>query len=102
MKIQTKERVQQTEVLMQRNRLLVEQNEFLRQQAVHLRNLAHHTLQANEFNQAVLRAQMGISEKDELNEEKIREIQEFQQGQRDAYEELYHHDISLAANMEEA
>lgn len=88
MKIHTKERVRETD-------LLVEQN-------LHLRNLALSTRRIDEFNRLVFRTQSGGMDvpDEEASEKQVKEFQEEQEGRREAYDNMYHGDISVT-NFEE-
>jgi hypothetical protein len=87
MKIQTQEKVQATDLLIEQNR--------------HLQNLALSAKRIDEFNRLVFKTQSGMDVPEgEASEMQMKEFKEAQEGRREAYEDMYHGDISVT-NFEE-
>ena len=96
MKILTKEAVNKNELLDTHNGLLVEQNH-------HLRLLAQYTKRIDDFNRVAFEAGSGYQVPEDTNDEKALEAyKEIQNQERDALNEMYYSDISLAPDDDEA
>ena len=95
MKILTKEKVTQTDLLTQQIALTTIQNH-------HLRDLALATKKIDEFNRMAYQAGSGFQMPDDVSDkEAYNDFQETQAKQREAFDEMYHSDISLTGNEEE-
>jgi len=94
-KILTREKVKQTDLLTQQNTLMVAQNHYLR-------DLALATKRIDEFNRMAYQAGSGFQVPDDVSDkEAYNDFQETQGKQREAFDEMYHSDISLTGNEEE-
>lgn len=95
MKILTKEKVTQTDLITQQIALLSVQNH-------HLRDLALATRRIDEFNRMAYQASSGMKMPDSSGDEgAVQDFQETQMKQREAFDDMYHSDISLTGNEEE-
>ena len=89
LKVVTKEQVTRTDLLMTQNELLVKQVEYTRQLSVYTRRI-------DEFNRMAYQGSSGVQIPENMQDEDgMRELQENQEGERGAFDDVYHSDISL-------
>lgn len=93
MKVQTKERITQTDLLCKRNELLAKQND-------HLKIIAINGKRVDEFNRMAFGANTGYQVPENANDPKaVQDFQNTQGGERDAVNDLYYSDMSVSGGL---